>query len=202
MWRRWEVDLGQEVVLFHSVLGLRPAVGAFADQLRAAGHTVHTPDLFDGEVFDSLEDGARKRDATGMGELMRRARVAVADLPAEIVLAGFSMGASTAEFLAATRPGTRAAVLMHGAFAPAAFGIKTWPAVPVQLHYANGDPDVDIRQIRALETAVQQSGVSIAVFTYDGGGHLFEDAAFEGHDPVSAQLMCDRVLAFLDELQD
>jgi dienelactone hydrolase len=84
-------ELGQEVVLFHSVLGLRPAVGAFADQLRAAGHTVHTPDLFDGEVFDSLEDGARKRDATGIGELMRRARAAVANLPAEIVVAGFSM---------------------------------------------------------------------------------------------------------------
>jgi dienelactone hydrolase len=91
---------------------------------------------------------------------------------------------------------------MHGAFAPAAFGIKAWPAVPVQLHYANADADVDVRQVRAPETAVQESGVSIAVFVYDGGGHLFEDAAFAGHNSVSAQLMCDRVLAFLDELQD
>jgi dienelactone hydrolase len=44
-----------EVVLFHSVLGLRLGVIAAADRLRVAGHTVHTPDLYDGEVFDDLE---------------------------------------------------------------------------------------------------------------------------------------------------
>jgi dihydrofolate reductase len=41
-----------EVVLFHSVLGLRPGVIAAADRLRAAGHTVYTPDFYDGEMFD------------------------------------------------------------------------------------------------------------------------------------------------------
>jgi dienelactone hydrolase len=49
-----------EVVLFHSVLGLGPGVKYAADRLRAAGHTVHAPDYFDGEVFDDLEEGMRK----------------------------------------------------------------------------------------------------------------------------------------------
>jgi dienelactone hydrolase len=48
------------VVMFHSVLGLRPGVLGAADRLRAAGHTVHTPDLFDGEVFDDIDEGMRK----------------------------------------------------------------------------------------------------------------------------------------------
>jgi dienelactone hydrolase len=99
--------MSQEVVLFHSALGLRPAVHEFADRLRAEGHTVHTPDSFDGEVFDDLEDGFRKRDALGIPELMGRAQASVADLPSPIVLAGFSMGTGAAEFFAATRPGAQ-----------------------------------------------------------------------------------------------
>ena len=59
---------------------------AAADGLRAAGHTVHTPDYYDGEVFDDLDDGLRKRDALGTAEIIRRgAREAVADLPAGIM---------------------------------------------------------------------------------------------------------------------
>ena len=99
--------MSHEIVLFHSAQGLRPAVRAGANRLRAAGDRAHTPDLFDGEVFDDLPTGVRKRDALGIPELMRRAQAAVASLPAGLVYAGFSMGASAAEFLAATRPGAR-----------------------------------------------------------------------------------------------
>ena len=38
-----------EVVLFHHVQGLTDGLRASADELRAGGHTVHAPDLFDGE---------------------------------------------------------------------------------------------------------------------------------------------------------
>lgn len=140
-----------EVVLFHSVLGLRPGVIAAADRLRAAGHTVHTPDYYDGEVFDDLDDGARKRDALGYQEIARRAREVVAGLPAGLVFAGFSMGAVPAELLAAGRPGALGAVLMHGA-APVEglsefFGVDRWPeGVPVQVHYAAEDPWVEAEE--------------------------------------------------------
>jgi dienelactone hydrolase len=46
-----------EVVLFHHAQGLTPGVNAFADELRRAGHAVHTPDLFEGRTFDTVEDG-------------------------------------------------------------------------------------------------------------------------------------------------
>lgn len=192
--------MGQEIVLFHSALGLRPAVREFAAQLRAAGHTVHTPDSFEGALFDDLQEGMRRRDEIGIEALIGRAQAAVADLPPDIVFAGFSMGTGAAEFLAATRPGARAAVLMHGAFAPAAFGIESWPAVPVQLHYADGDPEVDVDQVRALETAARAGGARVEVHAYEPGGHLFEDRAYQDHDATSAQLLLERVQAFLQDL--
>ena len=46
-----------EVVLFHHARGLTPDVIAFADELRQAGHTVHTPDLFEGRTFTTIEEG-------------------------------------------------------------------------------------------------------------------------------------------------
>jgi dienelactone hydrolase len=94
-----------EVALFHSALGLRPGVIADADRLRATGHTVHTPDYYDGEVFADLDAGTCKRNALGYAEIAARAQAAVADLPAELVFAGFSLETAPAELLAATRPG-------------------------------------------------------------------------------------------------
>jgi dienelactone hydrolase len=194
--------MGQEVVLFHSALGLRPAVRDFADRVREAGHTVHTPDSFDGEVFEDLEEGMRKRDALGIPELMGRAQIAVADLPFEIVFAGFSMGTGAAEFLAATRPGARAAILMHGALAPAGIGLEAWPRVPLQVHHARNDELVEVDQVRALEAAARAAEVSAEVHVYDRVGHLFEDAGLGDHDPAAAQLMMERVLRFLGGLDD
>ena len=62
----------QEVVLFHSALGLRPAVWDWADRLRAAGHVVHTPDLYDGEVFDDSGSAADKIQQLGFDEVLSR----------------------------------------------------------------------------------------------------------------------------------
>src|SRR5215208_8379471 len=136
----WEEFSMAEVVLFHSVLVLRPGVLAAADRLRAARHTLHAPDLYDGEVFDDLDDGMRKEEALGYREIARRARESVAGLPEGLVYAGFSMGAVHAEVLAVERPGALGVVLMAGAVPvedlKEYFGVERWPAgVPVQVHY-------------------------------------------------------------------
>ena len=61
-----------EVMLYHHALGLTPGVVAFADRLRGAGHTVHTPDLFDGRIFDKVEKGMGFVKELGFGEVMDR----------------------------------------------------------------------------------------------------------------------------------
>ena len=194
-----------EIVLFHSVLGLRPGVIAAADRLRAAGHAVHTPDLFDGEVFDDLDAGLRKEEALGYQEIARRSRDAVAGLPAGLVFAGFSMGAVHAELLAAARPGPRGAVLMHGAVPVEVLreflGVERWPeGVPVQVHYAAEDPWVEAEEVAALGGAVKEAGAAFEEYAYPGSGHLFADPDLPEYDPASSEAMWRRVLAFLDRL--
>src|SRR5215216_1680182 len=151
-----------EIVLFHSALGLRPGVTAAAYRLRAAGHTVHVPDYYDGEVFDDLDEGLRKCDALGYAEIVRRAREAVAELPAGLIFAGFSLGAVPAELLAASRPGARGALLIHSAIPVEAlgeFGVERWPeGVPVQVHYADDDPWVERRRWKLSVTPADEKG--------------------------------------------
>ena len=188
------------IVLFHSALGLRPAVHAFADRLRSAGHTVYTPDFFGGDVFNDLKDGVARRDAIGIPALIGRAQESVADLPKEVVYAGFSMGSLSAQYLAATRPGARGAILMHGAIPLAMMGVAKWPAVPTQIHYALGDPWVEVAQVKALSESVLDAGQSCAVYSYAISGHLFADEDTDDYHERSAALMRDRLLRFLEEL--
>jgi dienelactone hydrolase len=191
-----------EIVLFHSALGLRPGVTAAADRLRAAGHTVHTPDYYDGEVFDDLDEGLRKCDALGYAEIARRAREAVAGLPAELGFAGFSLGTVPAELLAAGRPGALGALLMHSAVPVegfSEFGVGRWPAgVPVQVHYAAEDPWVEAEEVAALEAAVRGAGAAFEEHAYPGSGHLFADPDLHEFDRASSEAMWRRALAFLD----
>jgi dienelactone hydrolase len=176
------------IALFHSALGLRRGVVAFADQLRAAGHDVHAIDSYDGVTFDDMDEGAAKRDALGVPELIHRAQAAVEGLPTDTVYAGFSMGTSAAEFLAATRPGARGAVLMNGALDPRMTGIESWPElVPVQVHYAVDDRLIDVAAIDALATAVRAAGASFEVHTYPTSGHLFADPDLPDYDRSSAE---------------
>ena len=192
--------MSETIVLFHSALGLRPAVRRFADQLRSAGHVVHTPDFFGGDVFNNLNDGVARRDAIWIPALIGLAQESVTDLPKEIVYAGFSMGAASAQYLAATRSGARGAILMHAAIPLEMMGVGKWPHVPVQIHYAVGDTWVEAAQVDALSKAIGESGQSCAVYTYAGSGHLFADEDTNEYDKASATLMLDRVLKFLEDL--
>lgn len=184
------------LVLFHSAQGLRPGVIAFADRLRAAGHVVHTPDFFDGNVFDELDEGVAYRDQLGIAEIARRGQAAVAGLPADVVYGGFSLGTGPAQMLAQTRPGARGALLMHGCLPSAAFGTP-WPAaIPIAIHTMADDPWVDLDVARAL-TADATSG---ELHLYPGSGHLFLDEDLPDYDKDAAALVQERVLTFLDRL--
>src|SRR5512133_2537099 len=116
-----------EVVLFHHAQGLTSGVVAFADELRRAGHTVHTPDLLDGRTFGSIDEGLAYAQELGFpGEILARGARAVEGLPADLVYAGFSLGVLPAQMLAQTRPGAKGALLLHG-FVPTSEFEAPWP---------------------------------------------------------------------------
>ncbi|PFG38178.1 dienelactone hydrolase [Georgenia soli] len=188
-----------DVVVFHHALGLTDGVRAFARTLEDAGHTVHLPDLYDGRVFESLDEGVEFGAGTlGMEEIVARGRAAAADLPTEVAYVGFSLGVVPAQQLAQTRDGAVAAVLAHSCLPPDAFA-DAWPGgVPVQIHGMDADPyfagEGDIDAARALVASTEDA----ELFVYPGDGHLFTDPSAPDHDPAAAKLFTERVLALLD----
>lgn len=189
-----------EVVLFHHAQGLTPGVAAFADELRHAGHIVHTPDLFEGRIFDSIEKGMSFVKELGFSEVMARGDRAVEGLPAELVYAGFSLGVVPAQKLAQTRPGARGALLFYSCLPVSEFG-QAWPkGVPVQVHGMDADPffvgEGDIDAARALVAEAEDG----ELFLYPGDQHYFADNSLPSYDAKATALLLQRVLEFLAAL--
>ena len=190
-----------ELLLFHHAQGLTAGVRAFADDLRAAGHVVHAPDLYEGRTFSELDDGIAHVQQLGFGTIIERGRAAAADLPEGLVYAGMSLGVMPAQLLAQTRPGARGAVLLHGCVPPAEFG-GPWPqGVPLQIHFMESDPEAvppneDLATARELAATVGEA----ELFLYPGDRHLFTDSSLGEYDEDAAGLLTERVLAFLGAL--
>ncbi len=189
-----------EVVLFHHAQGLTPGVVAFADALRDAGHTVHTPDLFEGRTFGSIDEGMAYAQQLGFpDEIFKLGAKAVDGLPPELVYAGFSLGVLPAQRLAQTRPGARGALLFYSCVPVSAFSSK-WPdGVPVQVHGMDADPifvgEGDIDAARELVAQADDG----ELFLYPGDQHYFADSSLPSYDPAAARLAMQRVLDFLKD---
>ena len=186
-----------EVLLFHHAQGLTPGIISFADTLRRAGHIVHTPDLFEGRTFDTLEQGMSFVGEVGFGKLVERGVRAAEGLPAELVYAGFSLGEVVAQKLAQTRAGARGALLFYSCVPVSEFG-SSWPkGVPVQVHGMDADPifvgEGDIDAARALVEAADEA----ELFLYSGDQHYFADSSLPSYDPEATALLTQRVLDFL-----
>lgn len=97
-------------------------VRGFAETLRNTGHTVHTPDLYQGRTFDTLDEGIEYARSVGFGEVHQRGLRAAADLPEGLVRAGFSLGVTPARQLAQTRAGAGRALLLESCVPPEEFG--------------------------------------------------------------------------------
>jgi dienelactone hydrolase len=186
-----------EILLFHHALGLTPGVVALADRLRAAGHTVHTPDLYDGQTFDSVASGVDHARGIGFDTLVERGAAIAAGLPEAIVYAGISMGGMPAQNLAQNRAGALGALLFETSVPAEEFG-GPWPAgVPLQIHAADADPEfVDSGDIDAARELVAAANNG-ELFLYPGDQHLFTDSSLPAHDTEATDLVVSRVLEFL-----
>ena len=188
-----------EVLLFHHAQGLTPGIVAFADQLRAAGHVVHTPDLFQGRTFASIDEGMAYAKGVGFENLLEQGVHRADGLPKNLVYAGMSLGEMMAQKLAQTRAGARGALLFYSCIPITgewAFG--PWPeGVPVQIHGMDNDAifvgEGDIDAAREIVELVDDA----ELFLYPGDQHYFADTSLASYDPDATALLTSRVLAFL-----
>jgi dienelactone hydrolase len=186
-----------QLLLFHHALGLTAGCRAFADELRAAGHVVHTPDLFEDKTFTERADARAYTKEVGHDTIAERGRLAAEKLPDEIVYAGFSLGVLPAQCLAQTRPGVKGALLSHAAIPTPAFG-RPWPqGVPLQIHVMEADELGDVDVARELAETIE----STELFLYPGDRHLFADNSLPDYDERAATLLKHRVLSFLENVE-
>jgi dienelactone hydrolase len=191
-----------EVLLFHHAQGLTTGLRAFADDLRAAAHIVHMPDLFDGRSFQSIDEGLAYIGKIGFDEMRERGVRVADDLPSEIVYAGFSFGVLPAQKLAQTRPGARGALFFYSCFPISGeWSFGPWPdGVPVQIHGMDKDPifvgEGDIDAAREIVQKVRDA----ELFLYPGDRHYFADSSLPSYDAAATALLTRRVLAFLERI--
>ena len=190
-----------ELLLFHHAQGLTAGCLSFADELRAAGHLVHAPDLYNGNTFTDLADGVGYAEQVGFDTIIERGRLAADGLPNELVYAGFSLGVLPAQMLAQTRPGAKGALLFHACVPTSEFG-SPWPqGVPLQIHMMDADELVlregDLDVARQLVETIERA----ELFLYPGDRHLFADNSLPDYDESAATLLKQRVLSFLDNIQ-
>ena len=192
-----------QIVLFHSTYGLRPAVHAAAERLRAAGHTVHTPDLFDGRTFDDVETGQAYRDEITHDELLRRAVTAVAPLLRAdgpgLVYAGLSLGGAVAQNLALADERARGLLLLHGT---SDLPEDAAAEIPVPLPVAEPDVFETEDWLNAWYLRMTRAGADVEIHRYRGAGHLYTDPELPDYDAEAAERTWAIAEAFLAELDE
>jgi dienelactone hydrolase len=186
-----------EILLFHHAHGQTAGFLAFADELRAAGHVVHAPDLYDGKTFAELADGVSYAEQVGFDMIIQRGAAAAESLRAELVYAGFSLGALPAQMLTQTRPGAQGALLLHACVPTSTFKAP-WPdGVPLQIHTMDADEWVELDVAHDLVDEVANA----ELFLYRGDGHLFADSSLGDFDEKAAALLKERALVFLESVR-
>lgn len=186
------------IVFLHSAVGLTDGVHAMAQTLRDAGHTVTTPDYYEGRTFDTAEAGVAHRDEVGFRTLVDRVTALLADIDGPFVAAGISLGAAMAQRLGKKDPRTQAALLLHagGEAKPV-----DWPAhCALQVHHSVDDPWVAEGQPEILLRSAARAGARAEHYLYPGDAHVFIDPTGPDHVPESAALLWARMLGLLDDL--
>ncbi|GHB27331.1 dienelactone hydrolase [Streptomyces xanthochromogenes] len=187
------------IMLFHSVYGLRPAVQEAAERLRAAGHQVHVPDLYEGRTAETVEEGSEVKDEIGADELLKRAVLAAAPhSDSGLVYAGFSLGGSIAQNLALGDSKARGLLLLHGTSDMAENA--SVDELPVQLHVADPDPFESGDWLNSWYLQMQRAGADVEIYRYPGAGHLYTDPGLPDYDEAAAELTWRTALGFLEGL--
>jgi dienelactone hydrolase len=139
------------------------------------------------------------RDEIGWLELTQRAAHAIAGVPPTAVLGGFSLGAGIAASVWPARPKASALLFLHGIF-PMPDALRR--GLPIQVHLAEPDDFESERDIADFIEGERQVESALEMFRYPGPGHLFTDETLPDYDPRAAELAWERVIAFLDAIDE
>ncbi len=196
---------GQGVLVLHAWWGLNDTIKAFCSRLAESGFLAFAPDLYHGQVAQTIEEAEVLSSALDGNFLQAKAEIAEATrFLAEkagkdgnnLAVIGFSLGAYYALDLSNADPEhIRSVVVFYGS------GVENFSSSKADYlgHFAGDDPYEPTANVDFLETALQQTGRSVTIYRYSGTGHwFFEPDRTQAYDPEAANLAWERTLAFLN----
>lgn len=199
-----ESGQGDSVLVLHAWWGLNDTAKTFCDRLAEAGFVVFAPDLYHGEVAQTIAEAEALGSALDERYLQAKAEIAeAANYLSEfsgqsdrgIAVIGFSLGAFYALELSAADPERIHSVVVFYGTGPADF---TKSKAAYLGHFAEEDPFEPISNVDELETDLKQAGRPVTFYRYPGAGHwFFEPDRTDAYDPEAATLAWKRTLEFL-----
>lgn len=193
---------GAGVLVLHAWWGLNDAARSFCARLAEAGFTVFAPDLYHGEVADTVEgaealtkglDGDRAKTEVDAAARFLEARAGDAGRGLSVV--GFSLGAYFALDLSTRDPERVRSVVVFYGTGPDDFSASRADYLG---HFAESDPFEPRESVDGLEDALRRAGRPVTFHHYPATGHwFFEPDRPDAYDRAAAALAWERTLDFL-----
>ena len=190
---------GPGVLVLHAWWGLKPFFKQVCDQIAEQGFVALAPDLYQGRIANTIDEAKgllEKRDIELMGDTVKAAKAHLMSLATgdSIGAVGFSMGAAWSVALAAYESGVAAVVLFYGSNSLDFSKMKA----KVLGHFAEVDEWEPQEDVRAMEKAMKDAGVDVALHVYPKVGHWFVELDRPEYDAAAASLAWERTYEFLN----
>lgn len=199
---------GPGVLVLHAWWGLNDTIKAFCTRLAEAGFVAFAPDLYHGQVADTIADAeilgqaldgnhrqAKAEIAAATSFLVERAGQAGLKAHSGLAVIGFSLGAYYALNLAAADPEQiRSVVIFYGT------GDDDFSHSRADYlgHFAEQDEYEPQANVDNLEEALRRAGRPVTFYRYPDTGHwFFEPDRSQAYNQAAANLAWERTLAFL-----
>ena len=193
---------GYPVLVLHPWWGLNDTIRAFCDRLAAEGFVVFAPDLYHGQVVDTIPEA--EAAVNELSSKYEQAQVEVAEAAAflseradgrGLAVIGFSMGVYYGLALASAAPDLVHKVVIFYGTGDADFST----ARAAYLGHFAGDDDFEPRPyVDGMEEAIRGAGRPVTFHHYPGTGHwFFESDRTDAYNAAAAELAWARTLTFL-----
>jgi carboxymethylenebutenolidase len=195
---------GNPVLVLHAWWGLNDTMRAFCSRLAESGFVAFAPDLYHGQITDTIEGAEGLSSALDPHQakadvveatkyLIERAGEGPADRGIAVI--GFSLGAYFALDLSTSEPEhIRSVVIFYGT-GPGDYAKSKAAYLG---HFAEKDDFEPRSEVDKLEATLRQAGRPVTFHHYPGTGHwFFEPDRSQAFNAAAAALAWDRTLAFL-----
>ena len=192
---------GSAVLVLHAWWGLNATIRAICDRLAAAGFVAFAPDLYHGQVTDTIPGAEALSNALDADRAKADVAAAAAFLgertgqaASGLAVMGFSLGAYFALDLSIAQPAQVHSVVLFYGSGPGDFGQARAAYLG---HFAEADPYEPQEYADELEAALHRAGRPMTFYRYPGTQHWFFEPDRNTFNPAAASLAWERTLAFL-----